>query len=195
MRILAIDDGYFPPNFKSRRGYTYLTGILYVNEGIEQVLLDKTLVDGLEVTDRITGFIKVCGKPLVLMLDGLTYAGFDVVDVDRVHLDTGVPIIVVQQYPLDLEKIKEALRLNFDDYSYRYGVIERNASRMKPYITRWKTIYVEAIGLNNQQVVEILEETMIYSPIPEPLRIAHQIASTISRKQVERLALSGPAGI
>lgn len=195
MRILAIDDGYFQPSFKSRRGYTYLVGVLYVNARIELLLLDKILIDGLEATGRVIDFLKICSKPEVLMLDGVTYAGFDVVDVDKVYNETGVPVVVIQQYPLNLARVKKALETNFSDCNYRYEVIRRNAVRMKPYVTRWKTILVATLGLSREQTTRVLEETMIYSPVPEPLRIAHQIASTISRKQIERLTLSGPAGI
>lgn len=194
MKILGVDDGYFPPYSKSRRGYTLLVGVLYGDDKILSIMYDKTPVDGDSVTNLIISFINLCEKVDVLILDGVTYAGFDVADVFSIWRETKTPMIVVQQYRLDLDRIRRALEKNFVDYEHRYEIIEKTVKLMKPYRTKWKTIMVASIGLDEQSTVKVLERSMIYSPVPEPLRYAHQIASIMSKKIAYRL-ISGPAGI
>lgn len=194
MRLLGVDDGYFPPSFKSRRGYTILVGVLYRDGTIESIMYDKVLIDGDSTTESIISFVKQCGEAGAVVLDGVTYAGFDVVDIFSIWRETGVPVIVVQQYELDLNRVEKALVKNFVDYERRFRIVEEAVKLMKPYRTRWKTIHVANLGLDERSTIEYLEKTMLYSPIPEPLRIAHHLASIISRKINYKL-ISGPAGI
>lgn len=194
MRLLGVDDGYFPPWFKSKRGYTLLVGVVYNNGRLESIMYDKVLVDGESTTELIISYAKQCCKVEALILDGVTYAGFDVVDIFRIWRETGTPVIVVQQYKLDLGKIRRALERNFLDYERRFRIIEEAVKLMKPYRTMWKTILIANLGLDNSSTIDLLEKNMIYSPIPEPLRYAHQIASAIS-KRISYKLISGPAGI
>lgn len=191
MKILGIDDGYFPPYFKSRKGYTLLVGVLYSDNRILTIIYDKILIDGDSVTESIISFLKQCKETDVLILDGVTYAGFDIADAFSIWREIGTPLIIVQQYRLDLGKIKKALEKNFVDHERRYRIVEEIVKLMKPYRTRWKTIMVASIGLDENKVTKLLEKTMIYSPVPEPLRLAHQIASIISKRITYRLVREG----
>jgi endonuclease V-like protein UPF0215 family len=43
-----------------------------------------------------------------------------------------------------------------------------------------KCLYVEAVGIAEEKAVEVLRLTATRSRIPEPLRVAHLVASGIS---------------
>ena len=182
IEIIAIDDGFFPTQYKGRKGKTLLLGIKTINiYHIVDLAYTSILVDGLETTNKTCRLIKLLGEANIVFLDGITYAGFDVVDADQVYLETGIPVIVYQQYPLDLDRVRKALQKHFPDWKQRYNVIEKIYRKMSYYPTRWRPILFYNVGVNREDAIYYLEKTMIYSPIPEPLRLADQIASTISR--------------
>jgi len=190
MKILAFDDGFFPPHYKGCRGRTVLVGVTVTDSyTVESVSYSFVLVDGLSTTEHVINHAELHGEFDIVMLDGVTYAGFDVADPDLIHSELGKPVITVQQYPLDLDSVESALKKNFRDWSKRFEVIERITRKYRYLETPWKIIQYYASGLEPGDAESILRKLMIYSPIPEPLRIAHMIASAISRKLYEKTHL------
>ena len=187
--IIAFDDGYFPPTFKGSMGKTLLIGVLY-HEGvtISKILWDTIVVDGLDATDKIVSMVnvlKIYSDNPVVILDGITYAGFDVADPDKIHSATKIPVITFIQYPLDLERIRSALIKHFSDHETRYRVIHRTYTKTVPLITPWRVARFYAVGITREEASSLLRGLMIYSPVPEPLRIAHMIASYLSKYMLE----------
>ncbi len=178
--VLGVDDGYFPPSYKSGRGKTLLVGVLTREKYIiQKIFVKKIPIDSRQTTPTIIEFLRST-KPELVLLDGITYAGFDVVEPNIIYSETHVPITIIQQYPLNLERIRKALQKHFPDYKERYRIIEETYSKMVYLETPWKKIqvYMYPQGIID---VKLLKELMIYSPIPEPLRLAHVIASSLSR--------------
>lgn len=191
--VLAFDDGYFPISYKSRKGYTVVVGIKTKNTyQIEGLGFGFVLVDSRDTTYKIIDIAKNLSPADAILLDGVTYAGFDVVDPKTIYVETSIPVVIVQQYPLDLDKIRKALYKNFEDAEDRFNVVREVVENYRYLDTKWKIIQYYALGIDYRKAEEILKKNMIYSPIPEPLRIAHQIASLFSRKIIE---IGGPAGI
>jgi len=184
--VLAFDDGYFPACYKSRRGKTVLAGVTISGSFVIRKITFSTItVDGREATQSIIEQARLHQGYTAIMLDGVTYAGFDVVDPEVIYDELKVPVIVVQQYPLNIKSVEEALRKNFQDWFDRLEIIEKVTYKYRYLDTRWKIVQYCAIGLEPREAETMLRSTMIYSPIPEPLRIAHAVASTISRKLYE----------
>ncbi len=188
-RIVGFDDGYFPPEYKGGRGRTIVLGV-YTLDGyiITGLGYRWVLVDGRETTHAIIDILKSMNKPDLVLLDGVTYAGFDVVEPWTIHDETHTPIAVIQQYPLNIDRIRSALERHFRDAYERFNTIYRVYNGFKYLDTPWKTIqyyiYPEDLDVSDE-----LRRLMIYSPIPEPLRIAHMIASLITRRIYESSTL------
>ena len=67
---------------------------------MDGVLRSDITKDGLDATDIISKMIKKSkhyGQIRVVMLDGITYAGFNVVDIEELYGETGIPVIVVMR--------------------------------------------------------------------------------------------------
>lgn len=188
MHVIAIDDGYFPLEYKSRKGYTVLLGVLYdVDEHVvEGIAWNYVLVDGLDATEKSIEIINRLGTTgeEVVLLDGVTYAGFNIVDPRTIYGNTGYPCITVFRYPLCIERIEKALEKNFSDYMIRLEVIKSVLSRRYFMETKWRVIEYTPTGIEPGKARSILEKTQLYSPEPEPLRIADQLASHISRNLI-----------
>jgi endonuclease V-like protein UPF0215 family len=178
--IEAYDDGFFPASYKGGRGETLIAGVeLDGDLQVNRIGFRSVRVDLNTSMEAIIDISKLFNGEVVL-LDGVTYAGFDVVDPAEVASKTGKGVIVVFLYPLNLQKIKVALVKHFEDWSERYSVIERVYTNSIYFNTPWRPIRVYVEMLDRERAFNILRETCIYSPTPEPLRIAHKIASTFT---------------
>ncbi len=187
LTIYAVDDGYFPTHRKKRL-YTVLAIVKTHTYNIEKVIvfdglkIEKINVDSMEVTDKIKQLIKTY-KPTqddIVLFDGITYAGFGVIDLKEI--ETIINNIIVFFYrPLDLSKIRRALSTNFSDWRKRYRIISNIYNKTITLEVNNLTIHVYST-LDIKKTKEVLRKTILFSPIPEPLRIAHIIASTLSRK-------------
>ena len=76
MKIIAVDDGFFPTQYKGRKGKTFLLGIKTINiYHIIDLAYTSIFVDGLETTSKTCRLIKLLGEANIVFLDGITYAG------------------------------------------------------------------------------------------------------------------------
>lgn len=192
--IYAIDDGYFPYEAKSGRCYTILAMVKYVYELKRSRLLpldvaiDKILVDYDYVELKILRLYREINRrgrnysQQLMILDGITYAGFNVVNPIELYQHLGIPIIVFFYKDLDLDKIIASLQKHFPDYNYRFNVIKTIYSNSVKLLTKLGEIRIYSQGIDDLRILRsTIEGMQLYSRTPEPLRVAHIIASTISR--------------
>jgi endonuclease V-like protein UPF0215 family len=84
----------------------------------------------------------------------------------------------MRSYP-DFDKIRSALR-NFSDGEVRWNIIRKAGEIEKLSTGRNGTpIYVQKVGIGTKSAEKIIRLTSIRSNIPEPLRVAHLIATGI----------------
>lgn len=179
--IEAYDDGYFPISYKGGRGSTYVVGV-EVRNGFYPLKIAWSLVRvDMNTTTQIISEISKTMNGSIILLDGITYAGFDVINPLYLYTSTGKGVITVIQYPLNLERIESALRRHFQDWRERYSIIKEVYTRANLLETPWRAIRLFTCGVSFNDAARILNSTCIYSPIPEPLRLAHKVASGISR--------------
>ncbi|MEM5875487.1 MAG: DUF99 family protein [Candidatus Aenigmatarchaeota archaeon] len=184
IRILGIDDGPFDRNRKT----VLVVGVIFRGgEFLDGLLSTKVKVDGLDATKKLTEMINKSGhkKQLkVIMLDGLTVGGFNVVDVEVLNKKTGLPVIVINRKYPDLKSIKSALIKHFDDWNIRWSIILK-AGKIKKLGMEKFNIYYQNIGIGNEEAEEIITLSLKRAQIPEPLRIAHIIATGITKGESE----------
>jgi endonuclease V-like protein UPF0215 family len=142
-------------------------------------------VDGIDATEKISSMIISSShfKQLrVVVLNGITFAGFNVVDIRALNAETRLPIIAVTREKPNLGEIREALR-HLPKSRERWSMII-NAGEISEVATRREEekIYVQIAGAAKEDAHRILQLTSTRSNIPEALRVAHLIASGISSK-------------
>jgi len=178
IRVLGIDDGVFTPHSKELvdvvgvvfRGGYWLDGFMHT----------RVQVDGMDATKKLTQMIMESPhyqQLRVIMLNGVTLAGFNVVDIAELHKKTKLPVIAVTRDNPKFEDIREALR-NLPQMEERWKAIEK-AGRIFRVRTRKgeDSIYAHAVGIPEETAERIMKSTSTRSNIPEPLRAAHIIAS------------------
>lgn len=181
IRILGIDDAPF--NFREKK--TMLIGTIFRGGSwLDGILKTEIEVDGINATKKIISMVKKTKhKDLrVIMLDGLTFAGFNIVDIEEIFKKTKLPVIVIIRRMPDFKKIKIALKKMNDkeNYFFRLKCIEKASIPRKIEIRKGKNIYIQYYGINFSDAKKIVRLSATRSLIPEPLRVAHLIATGIS---------------
>jgi endonuclease V-like protein UPF0215 family len=155
------------------RGGYWLDGVLYT----------RIAVDGFDATAKISSMIMGSShrKQLrVVMLNGITFAGFNIVDIRKLNKATKLPVITITRDQPDFAEIHKALR-NLPKSEARWKAI-LNAGEPFAVSTRGAKgkIYVQVAGISGDDAQKILRLTSTRSYIPEALRVAHLIASGIA---------------
>ena len=80
----------------------------------------------------------------------------------------------MRSYP-DFEKIRLALE-NLPEKERRWDIIQRAG---KVYKIKENGVFIQFCGIDTQTAFEIVRITSTHSNIPEPLRVAHLIATGV----------------
>jgi len=182
IRVLGIDDGRFVPHTK---GTVDVVGVVYRGGyWFEGVMHTKITIDGIDATGKIADMIK--NSPhyqelRVVILDGITFAGFNVVDVSKLSRRVDLPVMSVAREKPDLEEIRNALK-NLPDFELRWQSMQ-NAGELFEVETRngENPVYIQIAGILLEDAKKIMKRTSTQSNIPEALRVSHIIASGLTR--------------
>jgi len=180
IRVLGVDDCPFIPHTK---GQVPVIGVVFRGGyWLDGVMHTKIAVDGFDATEKIGAMITNSPhyKQLrVIMLNGVTFGGFNIVDVKALNAATKLPVITVTREKPDLTKIRKALK-NLSKSQERWNTI-LNAGEPFEMPTRRgkKKIYTQVAGISRDDAQKILRLTSTRSNIPEALRVAHLVASGI----------------
>ncbi len=182
IRVLGIDDGQFVPRTK---GSVDVVGVVYRGGyWFEGVMRTKITIDGFDATEKIAKMIE--SSPYyrelrVVVLDGVTFAGFNVVDISMLSRIVDLPVMSVVREKPDLEEIRGALK-NLPGFEVRWQAM-RNAGILFEVEPRngENPIYIQTAGILREDAEKIIRKTSTRSNVPEALRVAHIIASGLAR--------------
>lgn len=156
------------------RGGDYLDGLIST----------KIKIDGLDSTDKLIECVNSSrhkDQIRVIMLNGITFGGFNIVDIGKLSKQTSLPVIAVIDHKPDFQKIKSALK-KFGDSGKRISLVE-NAGKPRKIIlqARQGELYYQQKGLADEIAEKIIKLTATRSTIPEPLRIADIICKGLNQ--------------
>jgi len=176
VRILGVDDA----PFDSRRDKkTYIVGTVFRGgTWLDGVLRSEVDVDGRDSTDRVIEMVnKSRFRDLrVIMLDGLGFGGFNLVDIERLYLETGKAVIAVVRRMPDLSSIKKIIQ-NLEHREFYESCIQKAGDLRRVETRAGHSIYVQCHGIRRADAEAIVKLSSTRSLIPEPIRVAHLIAS------------------
>jgi len=184
IRVLGVDDGVFIPHSK---GVATVVGVVYRGGyWLDGAMRTEVKIDGMDATEKIASMITSSphyDQLRVVMLNGVTFAGFNVVDIKKLFERVHLPVITVTREKPDFDDIRKALR-NLPEYEMRLEAME-NAGKIIEVCTRdaEQAVYVQIAGISEKDAEKILKSTSTRSNIPEALRVAHIIASGLTRSK------------
>jgi endonuclease V-like protein UPF0215 family len=179
IRLLGIDDAPF--NFKDTVS-PVIGVIMRGGSYIECVLKEEITIDGIDATDiclRLINKSRQKSQLKAMLLDGISLGGFNVVDIQRIYETMELPVITITRDRPDLKSIKNALTNNFKDWETRWNLI--NQGVLHEVGTKHNPIFIKICGVSLNEAKEIIKISTIRGVIPEPIRVAHLIASGITR--------------
>lgn len=182
LRTLGVDDGYFPLTYKKRAGKTIITTVACDGIKISDIRITSVTVDGLDATESVVRCLKdLSSKYLAVFLDGVTYAGFNIVDPEVVYKETSIPAITIFKHRLNLNAISTALKNNFNDWLERYATIKKVYENSHEVQTPRGLLALSCYGIDLKEAYMLTVELQVLSYYPEPLRLADIIASGLTR--------------
>jgi len=182
---VAIEDGSLPP-INKRKGRTLLIGVRLVNLQLNNVVCKSISIDGLDATDKAIEIVEKLLPLDVVLLDGISFAGFNIIDAERLWYETGRPVIIVTKKKPSKEDVLSALIKHFEDWKLRWGIIEKIMKISKGIhpvrirMDKGKPIYIEVVGITIHSAKDILKRLTVWGRTPEPLRVAKIIARGLS---------------
>jgi endonuclease V-like protein UPF0215 family len=179
VRILGVDDAHF--NLRKDKKAMIVGVVFRGGSFMDGVLRTEVTVDGTDSTDRLIELVKATKfKDIrVVMLDGLGFAGFNLVDMEKFFKETGLPVIAVVRDMPDFKSIEAALK-NLKNRRYCLECIKKAGKPRKVETMPGKYIYIQYRGISFEDAKKIVRLSSTRSNIPEPLRVAHLIASGIA---------------
>ena len=176
-RILGVDDAPF--TFADE--FVPVVGVVVrAPSYVEGVLTTRVHVDGTDATEVVAAAVNRSryrkGLALIL-LDGSALGGFNVLDIDALHESTGVPVATVTRERPDLEAMTRVLRRKFPDWERRFEILRRK--ELVRVETPHKPLYATMAGLPLTDLKEAIHRCTVRGALPEPVRIAHLIATSI----------------
>lgn len=177
IRILGIDDSPFPIHTKDS---VMIVGTIFrAGNWLDGVLSTYIHGDGTDATKKISEMVinsRNIGQLGVIMLDGITFGGFNLINICELFEATGIPVIVIMRRMPDFEGIKNALK-RFPDWKNRWANVLEAGKVHK--VDGKESIYIQICGIEIEDAMEVVKLSTTRSAIPEPLRVAHIIAAGI----------------
>ncbi|WP_460123659.1 endonuclease dU [Stetteria hydrogenophila] len=174
----ACDDGRV---HKLGGGYTTAACVCY--DGLDPVGVSMGIlrVDGLEASGVIAHLaVSACrARPDAVLLDSVTIAGFNVVSPPALVKLTGASVIVAYTYKPAYERLAPALAHAPGPLGVRSRVLSI-VDRAVRVDTPKGPLYLVTWGTTPERATALVSRLQIHARIPEPLRVAHMVASAAS---------------
>ncbi len=177
--MLGVDDGRFTPK---KVGQALVVGVVFRGGlSIDGVMHTTVAIDGLDATQKIIRMILAsphCRQLRLVMLSGITFAGFNLVDIKRLSAEVGLPVLALTREKPNLDSIHQALS-HLPQTEERWRIVQ-DAGVIHEVINHGAKLYVGLAGITLAEALEVLELTSVRGGYPEPLRVAHLIASGVT---------------
>jgi endonuclease V-like protein UPF0215 family len=176
VRILGIDDAPFE---RDKDKEVLVVGTVFRGASqLDCVMSTYVELDGSDSTDKIIRMIKSTSSSeqvRYIMIDGIAFAGFNVVDINKLNKETTLPVIVVTRNKPDQEGIRKAL-LKLKDGERKWEIIQDAGE-----VHVLNNVFFQFVGCPLDEAQEVIRLSTKNSFLPEPIRIAHIIASGVTR--------------
>ena len=174
-RIVGVDDGAFYGRKELVRKTTLLVALL---EGpqILELRLGAIEVDGTDANQVLRSLLGSLSYDVV-MLSGISFGGFNLVDMKRLARSTGKPVIAVIREKPNNKAVQAALRKHFADWRRRWRIVQDAGPlySCKP-LAKEPRLYFEVRGGSPALARRVIVSSSLISRLPEPVRVAGILA-------------------
>lgn len=172
VRILGVDDASF--SFEDKE--TFLTGVVYRGtELIEDIKTVPIKVDAEDASEKLVKLYNSCNNTRqikAVLSDGISFAGFNIIDLDEVSEQIGKPVIAVTKNRPNRKDFRQTMK--------RTGNYDKKFEKLrKPVEVNLEDgkAFIQFSGCNEGEAKEFVEKSIIHGQVPEPVRVADLIGS------------------
>jgi len=143
-------------------------------------------VDGTDADSVVRSLLKGL-KFDVLMLSGISFAGFNVVDISLLARRLRKPVIAITGEKPNNASVKKALKAHFPDWNERWRKVLA-AGRLHSLIIHGyaSRVYFEIMGSSPAFARTVIRSNSLISRLPEPIRVAGIVARGLSALEAIR---------
>lgn len=167
--VIGFDDA---PFVRADRSDVALVGTVCSGTRLDIVVRGFVKRDGDDATATMVRLVRDASLLHVraVLLQGITVAGLNVVDVHALNRELGLPVLVVMRRAPRMQKFFAALDA-VPGAAHRRAIIDA-AGAPEPL----RGVFVQRVGMTRAEAERVLARTTVHGNIPEPLRLAHIIA-------------------
>ena len=182
VRVIACDDGEVR---KLGEGYTIAVCTRWSNEyGLEDLTAAPIPVDGSNATNILLNLVNKIKYNYIIhaiLLDSITIAGFNYINIERLSSLSSLPVITVYTYKPRFDRLFKAMKIaGLDADPDRINSL-KIINNIIHILSVKGNLYILTEGVNATQARRILSQLQAFDRKPIPLRLAHYIASALSR--------------
>ncbi len=182
IRAIGFDDAPFT---RRRGGAVGVAGVVCAGTRFEGLVWGQLRQDGWDATDVLSRLLaggKFLPQLHLVLLDGLTFGGLNVVDLPLLAARLGRPCVAVMRRPPDLAAVERAVRK-----------LPRPARRLSLLaaagpVHRRGPFTFQVAGAAPDDVGRALARLTDRGAVPEPLRLAHLVGAAVRRGESGRRA-------
>ncbi len=181
-RVVGVEDGGFSRKLQGRGIQKALfVCVLLRGKWINDFQADMITVDGLDATEKLTSMLRRLSFDAV-MLAGVSFAGFNLVDPTIVFEEFRKPVIVISRTKPNNIAVKNALRRHFEDWRIRWSVFDKLGSVYEVVsMSAEPPVYVEVVGAELDWTSTLIRAASVCCRVPEPVRVARLVARGLTR--------------
>ncbi len=182
IRVIGFDDA---PFVRSDRSPVNIAGVVCAGTRFEGMLWGQVQPDGWDATEAISTLLlnsKFHPQVHLVLLDGVSMAGFNIIDLPVLAEQLQRPCITVMRKQPNMKKIAHAVT-RLPDSTQRLELMNKAGA-----IYQYPPFYFQVCGAAPATAAIALERLTDRGHVPEALRIAHLITSAVMKGESGRQA-------
>lgn len=173
IRVIGFDDA---PFVRRRSSNVSIVGVICADTRFEGMVWGKVRQDGWNATDTICRLLlgkKFLPQLHILLLDGIGFGGFNIIDLPKLADKLQIPCVTVMRRQPNMAKIETALQ-RLPQPQRRLELMRRAGK-----IYEYPPFCFQVCGEEPDVTATVLQKLSDRGNVPEALRLAHLIGAAV----------------
>ncbi|MEL6457814.1 MAG: DUF99 family protein [Cyanobacteria bacterium J06636_27] len=175
IRVIGFDDA---PFIRGSGEKVNLAGIICGGTRFEGMVWGELEQDGFDSTETICNLLinsKFLPQLHIVLLDGIGFGGFNVVDLPKLAETLQLPCVAVMRRQPNLEAVIDAMS-RLPELEKRKELLQRAST-----IYEYPPFVFQVCGEDPKIIAKVLEKLTDCGKVPEALRLAHLITAAVMK--------------
>ncbi len=181
VRVLGIAESFLKTKPQSR-----LAGVVMRKDlRVDGFGFAKISVGGDDATEGVLKIFRRLERSDInaIVLNGSVISWFNIVDLDEIHEETGLPVISLTYE--ESEGLEGYIREYFPHPQEKIDRYRKLGSREPVRLKTGFEVYARTLGATAEETKGLLNSFTLEGKVPEPLRVGRLLARSIQREEIE----------